>query len=983
MASTTSAAAATNGASPAPRVAFLGPLGTYSHQAATDFFDVFTAVSSSSATYGLVPIENSSFGPVAETTEQLRTTELSVRGMIALRIGHALLSSKEASGETEKVKRVYSHEQGIGQCATYLSTRYPSAEIVPVASTALAAQHAQSDPEALAICSEKCAEVYDLKVVDRNIQDAGVAAMSRAPSAFTPSDPSTSSARPTAARKRKPRRSELDPALADVAPGESYAPAARQLKRKKRTKDRTDGAGKKGKERSEEKERRRERKKERRRREKGKGRAVEEDEGQAGGAAPQKQKKPRPRKALKPALSQSQAGAGAGESSKATRGQRKKRVRIAAPEGAGNSGDDERGGRAGAEDSDDEDGDFLPPGSRGGDADLAALARTGGADDEDVDLADPASIPLNPSRYTARYWRSLEYGGYRTALHDVARERAELGRVLVEWEGIRRKRAAEEEAEKRREQDEQDGPEAGEGEEQPAEQENEGKGKQRERQEDSSDDGDNYEPSDAEGGGAKGKGQKKKPAAPRAKPRETTTSIARRLRSHDPTRSLTPFPLPLASTSAAASPTPTSPALHALEVDPDTGAQILPLPSSVALAKMARWPLHPSSLPAREDEESLEDSLREVMEYQQERVAAERTREEAGAPREKGRKRARSAYGPGGPFANWGGEAPPSPSSSSSTSSDSDSELPLPASAEEAIAAIPSLLSRLSLRLLDFLPKSPLPAYDMWSAITREGYIRAQDEKRGVRRDERSPGWEEVLAVAREGGVEERVLNELEQQLVSVFGPSTRSPVNLPPAGGEPYIPIPPSRSSKPKKRRTRDALDAEDGLETGGAAKKKKKGKKRARSPSAAAADSDGEGGASEGEQDERPRKRGKKSASVIAEAQGRTRRRVVSKATIDSDEEDEDAGAEAGGGMYGFPPPPPAASYDPSSTAFPPPPPTASGSTDPATTATFASTSGQAYTPAAEDEMQLPTPPAQFFASTSTSTSAAASGSGTGAGM
>ncbi|GAA5946380.1 hypothetical protein JCM10213_006547 [Rhodosporidiobolus nylandii] len=213
MASTTSAAAATNGASPAPRVAFLGPLGTYSHQAATDFFgpscelvpqprlaDVFTAVSSSSATYGLVPIENSSFGPVAETTEQLRTTELSVRGMIALRIGHALLSSKEASGETEKVKRVYSHEQGIGQCATYLSTRYPSAEIVPVASTALAAQHAQSDPEALAICSEKCAEVYDLKVVDRNIQDAGVANTTRF-IALSPSSVPLPSYYPVAQRK--------------------------------------------------------------------------------------------------------------------------------------------------------------------------------------------------------------------------------------------------------------------------------------------------------------------------------------------------------------------------------------------------------------------------------------------------------------------------------------------------------------------------------------------------------------------------------------------------------------------------------------------------------------------------------------------------------------------------------------------------------------------------------------------------------------
>ncbi|GAA5844518.1 hypothetical protein JCM11251_004201, partial [Rhodosporidiobolus azoricus] len=124
--SSSSEAAGANG-SPRPRVAFLGPLGTYSHQAAIEFFggecellpqgtiaDVFTTLSSSfpSASpspplFGLVPIENSSFGPVLETSDQLRTTQLSVRGMVALRVGHALLGSRERSG----VKRVYSHEQ--------------------------------------------------------------------------------------------------------------------------------------------------------------------------------------------------------------------------------------------------------------------------------------------------------------------------------------------------------------------------------------------------------------------------------------------------------------------------------------------------------------------------------------------------------------------------------------------------------------------------------------------------------------------------------------------------------------------------------------------------------------------------------------------------------------------------------------------------------------------------------------------------------
>ncbi|GAA5987083.1 hypothetical protein JCM10908_001019 [Rhodotorula pacifica] len=182
VASTSTSSGGANGLQK-PRVAFLGPLGTYSHQAATDFFgececvpqeriaDVFTAVSSSRAIYGVVPIENSSFGPVAETAEQLRTSELALRGMTALRIGHALLASKEAGNAAPR--RVYSHEQALGQCRRYLAKRYPNAEIVQVNSTAKAAQEAARDPEGMAVCSFKCAEVYDLRVVDRDIQDAG------------------------------------------------------------------------------------------------------------------------------------------------------------------------------------------------------------------------------------------------------------------------------------------------------------------------------------------------------------------------------------------------------------------------------------------------------------------------------------------------------------------------------------------------------------------------------------------------------------------------------------------------------------------------------------------------------------------------------------------------------------------------------------------------------------------------------------------
>ena len=71
--------------------------------------DVFEAVSSSAAQYGVVPIENSSNGAVLETIDLLRTTILLTRHMIGLKIGHALLGQKGI--DSRQVSRIYSHEQ--------------------------------------------------------------------------------------------------------------------------------------------------------------------------------------------------------------------------------------------------------------------------------------------------------------------------------------------------------------------------------------------------------------------------------------------------------------------------------------------------------------------------------------------------------------------------------------------------------------------------------------------------------------------------------------------------------------------------------------------------------------------------------------------------------------------------------------------------------------------------------------------------------
>lgn len=71
--------------------------------------DVFDIVQSGKVDYGVVPIENSTFGRVGETMLRLRDANLAVRDMVTLKIGHALLG-KAVEG-TRSVKRIYSHEQ--------------------------------------------------------------------------------------------------------------------------------------------------------------------------------------------------------------------------------------------------------------------------------------------------------------------------------------------------------------------------------------------------------------------------------------------------------------------------------------------------------------------------------------------------------------------------------------------------------------------------------------------------------------------------------------------------------------------------------------------------------------------------------------------------------------------------------------------------------------------------------------------------------
>jgi len=162
-------------------VAFLGPEGTFSHQAAKEHFglgarlrpsptfhDVFDEVERGRAAYAVVPIENTTEGVVGETMDRFRTTPLTIVAETVIEISHQLLSR---SGQITDIQKVFSHPQPAGQCRDWLRDHLRGVPVVEVASTAMAARLAAEDPTSAAIASEVAARIYDLRVVRGRIED--------------------------------------------------------------------------------------------------------------------------------------------------------------------------------------------------------------------------------------------------------------------------------------------------------------------------------------------------------------------------------------------------------------------------------------------------------------------------------------------------------------------------------------------------------------------------------------------------------------------------------------------------------------------------------------------------------------------------------------------------------------------------------------------------------------------------------------------
>ncbi len=164
------------------KVAYLGPEGTFTQQAALKHFghaagtvplaaidDVFREVESGAVHYGVVPVENSTEGMITHTLDSFMRFGLRICGEVELRIHHHLLISE--SNKRENITRVYSHQQSLAQCRQWLDVNLPNVERVAVSSNAEAARRIRGEWNAAAIAGETAAELYGLQKVAENIED--------------------------------------------------------------------------------------------------------------------------------------------------------------------------------------------------------------------------------------------------------------------------------------------------------------------------------------------------------------------------------------------------------------------------------------------------------------------------------------------------------------------------------------------------------------------------------------------------------------------------------------------------------------------------------------------------------------------------------------------------------------------------------------------------------------------------------------------
>jgi chorismate mutase/prephenate dehydratase len=161
-------------------IAYLGPEHSYSYLAACKFFGassplesvrtigaVFEEVVRDQARYGVVPIENSTDGRIADTLTMFIKMPVQICGEVLLPIHHNLLARCDRS----QIRTVHSKPQALSQCRDWLQEHLPNARWVEVASTTAAAKIASEEEGAAAVASIEAAIHHRLNIIARSIED--------------------------------------------------------------------------------------------------------------------------------------------------------------------------------------------------------------------------------------------------------------------------------------------------------------------------------------------------------------------------------------------------------------------------------------------------------------------------------------------------------------------------------------------------------------------------------------------------------------------------------------------------------------------------------------------------------------------------------------------------------------------------------------------------------------------------------------------
>lgn len=165
------------------RVAYLGPEGSFTHQAAEGRFgglsaytalptirSVFESVETGRSRFGVVPIENNQEGVVNETIDLLNERDISIAAEAQIPVHFTFATKTE---DLSTLKYIYSKDIAFRQCSRFLYDTFDGLEVefVPVESTSKAAKLAAQQPNSAAICSHIAAKLFGVPVLFDNIED--------------------------------------------------------------------------------------------------------------------------------------------------------------------------------------------------------------------------------------------------------------------------------------------------------------------------------------------------------------------------------------------------------------------------------------------------------------------------------------------------------------------------------------------------------------------------------------------------------------------------------------------------------------------------------------------------------------------------------------------------------------------------------------------------------------------------------------------